>query len=145
MSNAEEVLQLVELGSRARSTGSTSANQTSSRSHSILQISLSKAGFSPLRKLSLIDLAGSERGADTDCSDRRTRQEGAEINKSLLALKECIRALGDNSQHLPFRGSKLTQVGGMCSLLRFSIARPGSMFLWSGVLLVARRGRALAR
>ena len=36
---------------------------------------------------SLIDLAGNERGADTSTSDRKTRMEGAEINKSLLALK----------------------------------------------------------
>mgnify|MGYP006416632455 CR=1 FL=1 len=61
-------------------------------------------------KFSFIDLAGSERGADTSENDRQTRIEGAEINKSLLALKECIRALDRGTGHVPFRGSKLTEV-----------------------------------
>lgn len=57
-------------------------------------------------------MAGSERGVDTNKASRTTRLEGAEINTSLLALKEVIRALavGDSAQHIPFRGSKLTQV-----------------------------------
>lgn len=61
-------------------------------------------------KLSFIDLAGSERGADVSDQNKQTRFDGAEINKSLLALKECIRALDLNKNHTPFRGSKLTLV-----------------------------------
>lgn len=49
-------------------------------------------------KFSLIDLAGNERGADTSSADRQTRLEGAEINKSLLALKVCSSSLASDCQ-----------------------------------------------
>ncbi len=58
--------------------------------------------------MSFIDLAGSERARDVTDTNKQTRIDGAEINKSLLALKECIRALDMSKNHKPFRGSKLT-------------------------------------
>uniref|UniRef100_A0A8C4N556 Kinesin-like protein n=1 Tax=Eptatretus burgeri TaxID=7764 RepID=A0A8C4N556_EPTBU len=109
VSCVEEVLRLIEMGNECRTSGQTSANAQSSRSHAVFQLILRKAGRLH-GKFSLIDLAGNERGADTASADRQTRLEGAEINKSLLALKECIRALGQNKPHTPFRASKLTQV-----------------------------------
>ena len=60
--------------------------------------------------MSFIDLAGSERAKDVTDTKKQTRIDGAEINKSLLALKECIRALDMDKNHTPFRGSKLTLV-----------------------------------
>ncbi|XP_028268955.1 kinesin-like protein KIF2A isoform X2 [Parambassis ranga] len=105
----EDVLKLIEVGNSCRTSGQTSANAHSSRSHAVFQIIVRRKGKMH-GKFSLIDLAGNERGADTSSADRQTRLEGAEINKSLLALKECIRALGRNKPHTPFRASKLTQV-----------------------------------
>lgn len=121
------VKEYIERGNASRSTGSTGANEESSRSHAILQLVVKKhnevketrrnnndtnesKGGKVVGKISFIDLAGSERGADTTDNDRQTRIEGAEINKSLLALKECIRALDNDQLHIPFRGSKLTEV-----------------------------------
>lgn len=92
-----------------RASGSTGANAESSRSHAIMQMQLKHNGRL-YSKISFIDLAGSERGADTMHTDKQTKIDGAEINKSLLALKECIRALDLDKKHTPFRGSKLTQV-----------------------------------
>lgn len=109
--NVEQVLKLIQIGNSARTAGQTAANANSSRSHAVFQILLRPPGTGKVHgKFSFIDLAGNERGADTNSSDRQTRMEGAEINKSLLALKECIRALGKQSAHLPFRVSKLTHV-----------------------------------
>ncbi|XP_021662799.2 kinesin-like protein KIN-13B isoform X2 [Hevea brasiliensis] len=114
VSDVETIKDLIEKGNATRSTGTTGANEESSRSHAILQLAI-KRSFDgkpprPVGKLSFIDLAGSERGADTTDNDKQTRMEGAEINKSLLALKECIRALDNDKSHIPFRGSKLTEV-----------------------------------
>jgi len=66
--------------------------------------------------------------------------EGAEINKSLLALKECIRALDSQSGHVPYRGSKLTLVLKVKNILhppspfgklRFVLLRIFNTPLWS--------------
>lgn len=103
-------MQIFEAGNSTRSTGATGANSDSSRSHAIFQIVLKHENKKIQGKLSFIDLAGSERGADRGETDKQTRMEGSEINKSLLALKECIRALDQDSKHTPFRQSKLTQV-----------------------------------
>ncbi|PSR85118.1 Kinesin-like protein [Actinidia chinensis var. chinensis] len=126
VSDVQIVKEYIERGNAARSTGSTGANEESSRSHAILQLAVKKhneikdskrnydvneaKNGKVVGKISFIDLAGSERGADTTDNDRQTRIEGAEINKSLLALKECIRALDNDQIHIPFRGSKLTEV-----------------------------------
>uniref|UniRef100_A0A8C4KWQ1 Kinesin-like protein n=1 Tax=Equus asinus TaxID=9793 RepID=A0A8C4KWQ1_EQUAS len=106
---ADDVIKMIDIGSACRTSGQTFANSNSSRSHACFQILLRAKGRMH-GKFSLVDLAGNERGADTSSADRQTRMEGAEINKSLLALKECIRALGQNKAHTPFRESKLTQV-----------------------------------
>ena len=100
-------MKLISTGLTSRTSGSTGANAESSRSHAILQMQLKHNGKS-YSKMSFIDLAGSERGADTVNTNKQTKLDGAEINKSLLALKECIRALDLEKKHLPFRGSKLT-------------------------------------
>lgn len=112
----DDLMELIEEGATNRSTGTTSRNADSSRSHAVLQLKLRKDIGRKKNvehgRLNFIDLAGSERGADTSSSSRATRMEGAEINTSLLALKEVIRALatGGSMTHIPFRGSKLTQV-----------------------------------
>ena len=113
IATAAELMSAIAIGHDARSTASTDANLDSSRSHAILQVNLrAHNGEGEVKgKMSFIDLAGSERAADTGKNGDRTRRlEAAEINKSLLALKECIRALAEDAKHIPFRGSVLTSV-----------------------------------
>ena len=106
----EELLDLIDFGLNSRTVGITGANLDSSRSHAILQITIKTKEKEVYSKISFIDLAGSERAVDTIDTNKRTKIDGAEINKSLLALKECIRALDLEKRHKPFRGSKLTLV-----------------------------------
>ncbi|ELW70266.1 Kinesin-like protein KIF24 [Tupaia chinensis] len=108
--SVELLLEVILKGSKERSTGATGVNSDSSRSHAIIQIQIKDSDKRTFGRISFIDLAGSERAADARDSDRQTKMEGAEINQSLLALKECIRALDQEHSHTPFRQSKLTQV-----------------------------------
>ena len=111
--NAEDInilMQIIEYGLNIRTVGVTGANTDSSRSHGIIQIKIKDSNMKDYGKISFIDLAGSERAADTIDVNKQTKFDGAEINKSLLALKECIRALDQDKKHTPFRGSKLTLV-----------------------------------
>ena len=108
--NIQELLDIIDYGLASRTVGITGANLDSSRSHAILQIAIKTKDGEKFSKISFIDLAGSERAVDTIDTNKKTKIDGAEINKSLLALKECIRALDMEKRHKPFRGSKLTLV-----------------------------------
>ena len=114
VNSIDELLALVAVGSKYRSVGASGVNPDSSRSHAVLQIQIKAASKRVAEnsngRMSFIDLAGSERAAEAGDQNKQTRQEGAEINTSLLALKECIRSLDQDSKHTPFRQSKLTQV-----------------------------------
>lgn len=124
-SNAEELMKMLSFGNTNRTQHPTDANADSSRSHAVFQVFVKqqdrtanvKSNVS-LAKLSMIDLAGSERGSATGFKGARFR-EGANINKSLLALGNCINALADGLRHIPYRDSKLTRLlkdslGGNC-------------------------------
>lgn len=106
----EDLVEAVKRGLQTRVTGTTGANAQSSRSHAVLTFSLRPRSNEIFGRISFIDLAGSERGADRANVSHQTKLEGSEINKSLLALKECIRAMDLDSSRIPFRQSKLTMV-----------------------------------
>jgi kinesin family member 18/19 len=59
----------------------------------------------------MVDLAGSERAAIDKMESNVRMKEGSNINKSLLALGNCINVLGGSSKgHVPYRDSKLTRL-----------------------------------
>ncbi|KAG6199809.1 hypothetical protein E4U35_006512 [Claviceps purpurea] len=137
--NVEEVMDMIIQGNEYRTVSPTEANATSSRSHAVLQINVAQKDRNAdvnephtMATLSIIDLAGSERASVT--KNRGVRlTEGANINKSLLALGSCINALCDKRQraHVPYRNSKLTRLlkfslGGNCKTVMIVCVSPSS-------------------
>ncbi|MED6192264.1 Kinesin-like protein KIN-8A [Stylosanthes scabra] len=136
--STDEVMALLQQGNQNRTTEPTRANETSSRSHAILQVVIEyrvrDAAMNIVNrvgKLSLIDLAGSERALATDQRTLRSL-EGANINRSLLALSSCINALVEGKKHIPYRNSKLTQLlkdslGGTCNTVMIANISPSNL------------------
>ncbi|XP_067377374.1 kinesin-like protein KIF24 isoform X2 [Channa argus] len=108
--SVSSMLEVILQGTEERTQGMSGVNPLSSRSHALLQIQLRGSNQEVAGKMWFVDLAGSERASDAKEPDRQNRMVGAEINQSLLALKECIRSLDQEQSHTPFRQSKLTQV-----------------------------------
>eukprot|EP00057_Strongylocentrotus_purpuratus_P006404 XP_011660878.1 PREDICTED: kinesin-like protein KIF16B [Strongylocentrotus purpuratus] len=99
VSDYEQVLSLMHDGNLQRTTAATHMHELSSRSHAIFTITFIQAKMSHgmpseiVSKINLVDLAGSERASINSSKDRL--QEGANINKSLVTLGNCIQALGE--------------------------------------------------
>ena len=126
-------------GNLYRTTEATNCNEVSSRSHAVLQLRVEsqprfeEGGKIRVGKLSMIDLAGSERATKTNNAGKRL-VEGANINRSLLSLANCINALADRTKksgHIPYRDWKLTRLlkdslGGSCRTLMITNVSPAS-------------------
>ena len=137
--NVQEVMDMIVRGNECRTMSPTEANATSSRSHAVLQINVAQKDRNAsvnephtMATLSIIDLAGSERASATKNRGERLI-EGANINKSLLALGSCINALCDprKRNHVPYRNSKLTRLlkfslGGNCKTVMIVCVSPSS-------------------
>ncbi|EON96199.1 putative chromosome-associated kinesin kif4 protein [Phaeoacremonium minimum UCRPA7] len=137
--DVQEVMDMIVQGNEYRTVSPTAANATSSRSHAVLQINVAQKDRNAdvnephtMATLSIIDLAGSERASATKNRGERLL-EGANINKSLLALGSCINALCDprKRNHVPYRNSKLTRLlkfslGGNCKTVMVVCVSPSS-------------------
>ncbi|KAJ2024346.1 tubulin-dependent ATPase kip3, partial [Coemansia sp. S85] len=139
--SVSEVMDLMVRGNANRTMSPTEANAVSSRSHAVLQVHVRQKPRSgglqtdvTTATLSIIDLAGSERATVAQNSNARMR-EGANINRSLLALANCINALCDQKtkRHIPYRDSKLTRMlkfslGGNCRTVMITCVSPASTY-----------------
>jgi uncharacterized coiled-coil protein SlyX len=111
--SADDMLRAMRIGNKNRTSGATNMNEHSSRSHAIFQIAIEMAELHSksvkVGKLNLVDLAGSERQSKTGATGDRFK-EATKINKALSSLGNVIYALAENSQHIPYRDSKLTRL-----------------------------------
>ena len=113
LSSVDDFLNYAELAEKNRKVGETRLNQQSSRSHSIMILEVSqqlkKENLIKKGILNLVDLAGSEKVSKTGAVGE-TLEEAKKINLSLSALGNVIHALTSNSEHIPYRDSKLTRI-----------------------------------
>ncbi|KAJ1438604.1 P-loop containing nucleoside triphosphate hydrolase protein [Ochromonadaceae sp. CCMP2298] len=115
---AEDILKVLAVGANNRMTRSTDFNETSSRSHALLQLTFeietSNNGQRVINrsKLSLVDLAGSEKIplSEFNAANAKHMRELTSINKSLSSLGNVIAALSSTRPHIPYRDSKLTRI-----------------------------------
>ncbi|KAG8364380.1 hypothetical protein BUALT_Bualt19G0122900 [Buddleja alternifolia] len=115
-SHLKELLSICEA---QRQIGETSLNETSSRSHQILRLTIESSAREFLGKsnsttlaasVNLVDLAGSERASQALSVGQRLK-EGCHINRSLLTLGTVIRKLSKGRHgHVNYRDSKLTRI-----------------------------------
>uniref|UniRef100_UPI00398EA607 kinesin-like protein KIF18A n=1 Tax=Pristiophorus japonicus TaxID=55135 RepID=UPI00398EA607 len=139
--SSNQLLQMLDYGNKNRTQHPTDANCNSSRSHAVFQIYLRQQDRTAninqnikIAKMCLVDLAGSERISAMNMKEARFR-EGANINRSLLALGSVINALTDSkrkTQHIPYRNSKLTRLlkdslGGNCQTIMIAAISPSSL------------------
>jgi kinesin family protein 2/24 len=115
----DDLLNLIERGKTRRATEATEINAVSSRSHAVCQVEVflsdhwKRKDYSKRGILNLIDCAGTERRNDSLYHDVSRQKETQEINASLYALKECIRARAKSSfksPYVPYRASNLTRL-----------------------------------
>ncbi|KAK3164442.1 hypothetical protein QOZ80_1AG0018520 [Eleusine coracana subsp. coracana] len=116
--DSQHLKHLISICEEQRQVGETALNDTSSRSHQIIRLTLesrlrevSGCVKSFVASLNFVDLAGSERAAQTHAIGARLK-EGCHINRSLLTLTTVIRKLSSEkrSGHIPYRDSKLTRI-----------------------------------
>ena len=105
-----ELRRALDAGLALRASEETERNAASSRSHAVVRVERDGGAA-----LTLVDLAGSERKWETmGMRSRAQNRESADINLSLMALKDCFRAAHAKSKRVPYRGSSLTRVLRNC-------------------------------